>query len=437
VARAPDLAAAQVPATADAAPTPAAREGKASENRSIRVDGDKLDTLIDWIGELIIAGAATGSIARQSGLPVLQESALHLAHIVGEIRDQALKLRMVQIGSTFTRFQRVVRDVARETGKDIALEISGAETELDRTLVEGIADPLTHLVRNAIDHGIERPEIRNSRGKPATGTVRLNSYHDAGSVVIEVADDGGGLKRDRILAKAAERGLIAQGQALTDEQTYALIFEPGFSTAEQVTNLSGRGVGMDVVKRNITALRGTVEVESEEGKGTCVRIRLPLTLAIIDGFQVGVGRSHFVIPLDLVEECVEIGPQDESGRLVEHHFSIHGSVLPLIRLREMFDIDHPRGRRQSVVVVRSAGKRVGIVVDELLGELQAVIKPLSKLFSQLQGIGGSTILGSGKVALILDVPGLVERTLLLGQTAATAAADDVPGTATRRQAALS
>ncbi len=179
---------------------------------------------------------------------------------------------------------------------------------------------------------------------------------------------------------------------------------------------------MDVVKRNITALRGTVEVASEEGKGTCVRIRLPLTLAIIDGFQVGVGRSHFVIPLDLVEECVEIGPQDENGRLVDHHFSIHGSVLPLIRLREMFDIAHPRGRRQSVVVVRNAGKRVGIVVDELLGELQAVIKPLSKLFSQLQGIGGSTILGSGKVALILDIPGLVERTQLLGQAAAGAAA---------------
>jgi len=393
----------------------AAKEGKGPDNRSIRVDGDKLDTLIDWIGELIIAGAATGAIARQASLPVLNESAQQLARIVGEIRDQALKLRMVQIGSTFSRFHRVVRDVSRETGKDINLEISGAETELDRTLVEGIADPLTHLVRNAIDHGIETPEVRQSRGKSVSGTVKLNAYHDAGSVVIEVSDDGGGLKRDRIVQKATERGLIAAGQVLTDDQVFALIFEPGFSTADQVTNLSGRGVGMDVVKRNITALRGTVEVHSEAEQGTRVCIRLPLTLAIIDGFQVGVGQSQFVIPLDLVEECVEM---DSGGTAAESvgHLSLHGSVLPLIHLHHMFDIRPKPGRRQSVVVVRGAGKRVGIVVDELMGELQAVIKPLSRLFSQLQGIGGSTILGTGKVALILDVPGLVERTNSIRQS---------------------
>jgi two-component system chemotaxis sensor kinase CheA len=393
----------------------ASKDSKSPDNRSIRVDGDKLDKLIDWIGELIIAGAATGSIARQAGLPVLNESAQQLARIVGEIRDQALKLRMVQIGSTFSRFHRVVRDVARETGKDINLEIDGGETELDRTLVEGIADPLTHLVRNAIDHGIETPEVRQSRGKSATGTVKLNAHHDAGSVVIEVADDGGGLKRDRIVQKATERGLITAGQALSDEQVFSLIFEPGFSTADQVTNLSGRGVGMDVVKRNITALRGTVEVHSEAERGTRVCIRLPLTLAIIDGFQVGVGQSQFVIPLDLVEECVEMESGGNAAEAVGH-ISLHGSVLPLIHLHEMFDIRQKPGRRQSVVVVRSAGKRVGIVVDELLGELQAVIKPLSRLFSQLQGIGGSTILGTGRVALILDVPGLVERTNSIRQS---------------------
>ena len=395
--------------------TRAPKESKSPDNRSIRVDGDKLDKLIDWIGELIIAGAATGSIARQAGLPVLNESAQQLARIVGEIRDQALKLRMVQIGSTFSRFHRVVRDVAREIGKDINLEIGGGETELDRTLVEGIADPLTHLVRNAIDHGIETPEVRQSRGKSTAGTVKLNAYHDAGSVVIEVADDGGGLKRDRIVQKATERGLITAGQVLTDEQVFSLIFEPGFSTADQVTNLSGRGVGMDVVKRNITALRGTVEVHSEPERGTRVSIRLPLTLAIIDGFQVGVGQSQFVIPLDLVEECVEMEPGGNAAEVVGH-ISLHGSVLPLIHLHNMFDIRQKSGRRQSVVVVRSAGKRVGIVVDELLGELQAVIKPLSRLFSQLQGIGGSTILGTGKVALILDVPGLVERTNSIRQS---------------------
>jgi two-component system chemotaxis sensor kinase CheA len=394
----------------------ASRDAKSTEGRSIRVDGDKLDHLIDLIGELIIAGAATGSQARQAGLARLTESALHLARIVEEVRDQALKLRIVQIGATFSRFQRVVRDVARESGKEIVLEVSGAETELDKTLVERIADPLTHLVRNAIDHGIEKPAVRRSRGKPDAGTVRLNAYHDARSVVIEVADDGGGLNRDRILEKATQRGLVPAGEILTDAQIYELIFEPGFSTADQVTNLSGRGVGMDVVKSNVTALRGTVEIDSQAGRGTQVRLRLPLTLAIIDGFQVGVGNSSFVIPLDLVEECVEFAVEaaedTAGGGGSRGHIMLHGSVLPLIRVRDMFEIGGNAGRRQSVVVVNGGGKRAGIVVDELHGELQAVIKPLSRLFRQLQGVAGSTILGSGKVALILDIPGLVER----GQT---------------------
>jgi two-component system chemotaxis sensor kinase CheA len=386
----------------------ATRDAKSAEGRSIRVDGDKLDRLIDLIGELIIAGAATGSQARQAGLARLTESALHLARIVEEVRDQALKLRIVQIGATFTRFQRVVRDVARESGKEIHLEVAGAETELDKTLVERIADPLTHLVRNAIDHGIEKPEIRRARGKPDAGTVRLNAYHDAGSVIVEVADDGGGLNRDRILEKATQRGLVPEGAVLTDREIYELIFEPGFSTAEQVTNLSGRGVGMDVVKSNVTALRGSVEIDSQPGLGTQVRLRLPLTLAIIDGFQVGVGNSSFVIPLDLVEECVEMTADSEAGAS-RGHIVLHGAVLPLIRLRDMFDIGGAPKRRESVVVVRGGGKRAGVVVDDLMGELQAVIKPLSRLFRQLQGVAGSTILGTGRVALILDVPGLVER----------------------------
>jgi two-component system chemotaxis sensor kinase CheA len=383
------------------------KDAKALDSRSIRVDGDKLDGLIDLIGELIIAGAATGSQARQAGLPRLTESAQNLARIVEEVRDQALKLRIVQIGPTFTRFQRVVRDVARESGKEITLEIGGSETELDKTLVERIADPLTHLVRNAIDHGIEKPELRVAAGKPAAGVVRLTAYHDAGSVVIEVADDGGGLKRERILKKALERGLISEGQVLRDPEIFALIFEPGFSTAEQVTNLSGRGVGMDVVKSNVTALRGSVEIDSQPGLGTQVRLRLPLTLAIIDGFQVGIGGSAFVIPLDLVEECVEFDAANgaDQGR----PFNLHGSVLPLVRLHALFGIPARNERRASVVVVRAGGKRVGILVDDLVGEIQAVIKPLSRLFRQLQGIAGSTILGNGKVALILDVPGLVAR----------------------------
>jgi two-component system chemotaxis sensor kinase CheA len=241
--------------------------------------------------------------------------------------------------------------------------------------------------------------------------VRLNAYHDSGSVVIEVSDDGGGLKRERIVAKAIERGLISDGAALTDAEVYSLIFEPGFSTADQVTNLSGRGVGMDVVKRNVTALRGTVELDSKEGQGAIVRIRLPLTLAIIDGFLVGVGGSSFVIPLELVEECVELGEEHRSGDSDHRYINLRGTVLPFVRLREMFAVRSSASRRESIVVIRCAGKRIGIVVDELLGELQTVIKPLSRLFSRIRGIGGSTILGTGQLALILDVPSLLELCL--------------------------
>jgi two-component system chemotaxis sensor kinase CheA len=311
---------------------------------------------------------------------------------------------MVQIGATFNRFQRVVRDVSKELGKDIALTISGGETELDKTVVERITDPLTHLVRNAMDHGIESLAVRQARGKPAQGNVRLNAYHDAGSIVLEVTDDGGGLDPQRILAKARERGLISEGQTLTDKETFNLIFEPGFSTAEQVSNLSGRGVGMDVVKRNITALRGSIDLDSKLGEGTCVRIRLPLTLAIIDGFLVGVGPAGYVIPLDLVEECIEL---DTNTRHDRGHIALRGEVLPFIRLRELFDESGQPPRRENVVVVSYAGQRAGLVVDHLMGEFQTVIKPLGKLFGTCRGVGGFTILGSGAVALILDIPSLL------------------------------
>jgi two-component system, chemotaxis family, sensor kinase CheA len=383
--------------------------GPKDTKSSIRVDGEKLDRLIDLIGELVTAGATTTIAARQAGLAELNESTLRLARLVEEVRDQALKLRMVQIGPTFARFQRIVRDVAREIGKEIRLEVNGADTELDKTLIESITDPLTHLVRNAIDHGIETAEVRRGRGKPACGVVRLNAYHDSGSVVIEVTDDGGGLRRERIVRKAIERGLISDAQGSSDSEVFALIFEPGFSTAEQVTNLSGRGVGMDVVKRNVNALRGTVELDSKEGQGTVVRVRLPLTLAIIDGFLVGVGGGSFVIPLEMVEECVELGDEERAANNGQHYVNLRGAVLPFIRLRELFAVRGATSRRESIVVVRCAGKRIGIVVDELLGELQTVIKPLSRLFSRLRGIGGSTILGTGQLALILDVPSLVEQ----------------------------
>ena len=313
---------------------------------------------------------------------------------------------MVQVGSTFNRFQRVVRDVAGEIGKDIALSISGGETELDKTVVERITDPLTHLVRNAMDHGIESVETRLARGKPAQGKVSLNAYHDAGSIVLEVSDDGGGLDAQRILAKARERGLVSEGQTPSEKEIFALIFEPGFSTAEQVSNLSGRGVGMDVVKRNIAALRGTIELDSTLGQGTRIRIRLPLTLAIIDGFLVSVGQAGYVIPLQMVEECIELPANTSFNR---GHLELRGRMLPIVRLRDLFKEQSQPPRRESVVVVRQAGLRAGLVVDHLAGEFQTVIKPLGKVFERCQGLGGFTILGDGNVALILDIPSLLTQ----------------------------
>ncbi len=381
------------------------REARAQEKQSVRVDADKLDRLIDLVGELIIAVASSNLLARRTRNIELQESNATLAGLVQEVRDSALQLRMVKIGGTFSRFQRVVHDVSRELGKDIGLVVSGEDTELDKTVVELIGDPLTHLVRNAVDHGIESSERRAAAGKPARGTVSLNAFHDSGSIVIEVSDDGGGLPRERILAKAVERGLVEPGRVLTDSEIFQLIFEPGFSTAEQVTNLSGRGVGMDVVKRNITALRGSVDVSSRTGEGTTVTVRLPLTLAIIDGFQVGVGRSVFVIPLEMVDECVAYGA--EAGH---EYTDLRGHVLPFIRLRELFELGGAPPARQNIVVVKHGSHKFGLVVDQLLGEVQTVIKPLSKMFAHVKGISGSSILGSGDVALILDVPALLQLT---------------------------
>lgn len=385
------------------------KEAKAQESQSIRVDAAKLDRLINLVGELVIGGAGTNLLAQRFGIPQLLEATSSLSRLVEEIRDSTLQLRMVEIGETFNRFKRVVRDVSKELGKDIALEISGAETELDKSVVEKIGDPLMHLVRNAMDHGIERAEVREAHGKPVRGTLRLNAYHDSGSIVIEVVDDGGGLNRDRILNKAVERGLVNSGQSLADQDIFGLIFEPGFSTAEQVTNLSGRGVGMDVVKRNITALRGTIEIDSKERVGTTIRIRLPLTLAIIDGFLVGVGKSSFVIPLEMVLECVELTPRDRAEAHGRSYINLRGEVLPFIRMRDVFEINGTPARRENVVVVQYAGRKAGLMVDELLGEFQTVIKPLGKLFGGLKGFSGSTILGTGEVALIMDVPALVHQ----------------------------
>jgi two-component system chemotaxis sensor kinase CheA len=379
------------------------------EARYIRVHADKLDELINLVGELVIAGAGAGLLAQRQGNGAMQEATALMSRLVDEIRDGALRLRMVPIGETFSRFQRVVRDVSKDLGKDIELVITGAETELDKSVVEKIGDPLTHLVRNSMDHGIESAEARAARGKPVKGRLRLNAYHDSGSIVIEVGDDGGGLNKDRILEKAIERGIVGPNQNLSDREIYNLIFEAGFSTADAVSNLSGRGVGMDVVRRNIEALRGMVELDSTPGEGTTVRIRLPLTLAIIDGFLVGVGDSAYVVPLEMVLECVELSDADRRALTQRAYINLRGEVLPFVRLHDHFEVAGKGSRRENIVVVQYGGRKAGLVVDQLMGEFQTVIKPLGKMFTRVKGISGSTILGTGEVALILDVQALIQQ----------------------------
>lgn len=391
----------EAPSATSSAPVPTDGSSKprSAEMPSVRVDAHKLDQLINLVGELIIASAGASEVARKLRNTDMAEANAMVSTLVEQVRDQALQLRMVKIGGTFNKFQRVVHDVSRELGKDIVLQVNGEETELDKTVVERIGDPLTHLVRNAMDHGIEPADVRTAHGKRAQGTVRLNAFHESGHVVIEISDDGGGLDREPILAKGLERGLIEPGRTLSDKEIFSLIFEPGFSTAAQVTNLSGRGVGMDVVRSNITALRGTVELDSVPGQGTTVQVRLPLTLAIINGFQVRVGHAVFVIPLEMVDECVEY-----AGHTTQHYTDLRGSVLPFVDLRQHFALQGPCSTRPNIVVITHGRQRFGILVDELLGEAQTVIKPLTRLFSPAQGISGSSILGNGSVALILDIP---------------------------------
>jgi two-component system chemotaxis sensor kinase CheA len=387
------------------------KKNKALEGSFIRVRADKLDELIDLVGELVIASAGASVVAQQGADDDMVEAAETLAGLVEEVRDRALELRMVPIGDTFSRFDRLVHDLGHELGKEVDLVLTGVETELDKAMVERISDPLVHLVRNALDHGIETPELRQRRGKPARGRLHLNAYHEPGGIVIEVADDGGGLARDKILPVAIERGLVTPGTNLDDQAIVRLIMEPGFSTAEQVTNVSGRGVGLEVVKRNVEALRGTVSIDSTEGEGTVIALRLPLTLAIIDGFLVRVGKAAYVVPLESVLECMEL-PLEEQARIrATGYVNLRGEVLPLLRLRDAFEVRVEPAERENVVVVNCAGKRAGLVVDTLLGKSQTVIKPLGRLFERFSGISGSTILGNGEVALILDVQALVQRAI--------------------------
>ncbi len=386
------------------------RDRRAGDDaRFIRVRADKLDKLIDLIGELVIASSGAQLVAQQEQSPSFIEAAMRIHDLVQEARDGALGLRMVPIGETFARFHRVVRDVSKQLGKEVELHITGGDTELDKSMVETIADPLMHLVRNSLDHGIESSDDRVLAGKSPVGQLALHAYHESGAIVIEVSDDGKGLNRERILAKAIERNLVSPGLDLSDEEIYQLIFLPGFSTAEQVTNLSGRGVGMDVVKRNVETLRGQIKVASQPGLGATIQIRLPLTLAIIDGFLTNVGGVSYVLPLELVAECLEVPPEYVGDPTkVSGHFDLRGEVVPYLDLGLFYRHQPPKTGRRSLILVRDGMNRVGLIVDRLLGEHQTVIKPLGQVFQQIRGLAGSTILGSGEVALILDVPALLE-----------------------------
>ncbi|HRX16772.1 MAG TPA: chemotaxis protein CheA [Spirochaetota bacterium] len=399
------------------------KENRAKEEqrkRSIRIDADKVDQLITLVGELVISGANIKQRIGQTDDTDLSEAVEQMARLVDDVRDSTMYIRMVPIGETFSTFKRTVHDLSRDMGKQVELVINGGDTELDKTLVEKIQDPLMHIVRNAVDHGIESPEERLAMGKKEKAVIRLNAFHESGSIVIEVSDDGKGLSRDKIYAKAVVNGLVTSGQNVDDRTLWNMIMLPGFSTAEKVTDISGRGVGMDVVKKNIDSLRGVVDIESTEKQGTTIRIHLPLTLAIIDGFLVTVANQKYVFPLDMVLECtdVEFNQDDKEGG---NFFTLRGEVLPYLSLGELFygdnfkNIDKTNGNRvfshddkNKIVIVEYARKRAGFVVDHLLGELQTVIKPLGKLFYNMHWISGATILGNGEVALIIDVPRLIE-----------------------------
>ncbi len=381
------------------------REKRNQESTQIRVAAHKLDELINLVGELVISAAGAQLRAQAHGDAGCVESTQTVNQHVEQIREAALKLRMIEIGDTFNRFHRVVRDVSQQLGKDIRLQIRGADTELDKSVIDKLADPLTHLVRNAIDHGIESAEQRLAAGKPAEGQLQLNAYHESGMIVIEVADDGRGLNTERIRQKAIDRGLIDAQANLAEPDIHALVFAAGFSTADSVSDLSGRGVGMDVVRSVIDGLRGSIEIDSVLGAGCTFRIRLPLTLAIIDGFLISLGDEYFVVPLDMVTECLEMDAE-QLGDSTYGYLTLRGKPLPCISLAAHFDLPASRSKRRNIVVVNLGRQQAGLVVDHLHGELQTVIKPLGLLFQHLQGIGGSTILGSGQVALILDIPSL-------------------------------
>jgi two-component system chemotaxis sensor kinase CheA len=411
------------PSPADkAAPTPAvdpplepAADPAAAQwtAQTLRVDLARLDRMLNLAGEIAIArGRLTAMLERRTVPP----EELLVAHrdadrLHFDLQELIMKARMVPIGPVFYQHRRTVRDLATACGKQVRLVIEGAEAEVDTAIIEHVRDPVTHMVRNAIDHGIERPDLRRSQGKDPTGEIRLRAFHDAGSIVIEIQDDGAGLDRARLVEEGVRHGLLPDAARASDEDVERLIFEPGLSTTSEVTEISGRGVGMDVVRRNVEALRGSIALATARGLGTTVTLRLPLTLAIIQGLVVKAAQETYVLPLDSVVECVELRADERGRRAATGILELRGHPLPYLRLRELFRLPGQPPRRENVVVVRQGGAQAGIAVDTLHGDSQTVIKPLAKIFQGVPGISGSSIMGDGRVALILDVAGLLRETL--------------------------
>ena len=400
---------------------------------TVRVDIQKLDHMLNLAGEIAVAHGRLRQVLETPSHHLAEALEAHgqLERLSLNLQEQIMKARMVPVGPIFRQYMRTVRDVAQANGKIARLVIYGDDVEIDLGMVEKLKDPLTHMVRNALDHGLESPEARRRAGKDPCGSITLKAFHEGASIVIQLIDDGAGLNRDQIAARARSSGMATDPEKLSDQELFKFIFEPGFSTAEKITDLSGRGVGMDVVRRNIETLRGTVSVESRSGTGTTIIIRVPLTLAIIEGFGFGIGEETYVLPLHTVLECIELPAEERRNNVRQGVINLRGEPLPYIRLRDWFGLASPRPPRENAVVVEIDQVKSALVVDRLYGAQQTVIKPLGKRFQDLPGIAGSAILGNGRVALILDAAGLIrEVTRTQGNT--IAAETDTQRVAIRR-----
>ena len=376
-------------------------------NFSLRVDSSKVDKLINLISEMVITNSKITQIVNKDDNTELISATDTMTMLLEEIRTDVMDIRMVQVGSSFNKLRRIVNETAKKLGKDIEFIIKGEETELDKTVVEKISDPLVHMLRNSIDHGIEPVNIRVENGKHRCGKIELRAYPDAGAIIIEIEDDGAGINKDVILQKAIQNGLVSSSESLSEKEIYNLIFEAGLSTATEVSDVSGRGVGMDVVRRNIEELNGSVDVDSKLGQGSKITIRLPLTLAIIDGFLVQSGQTKYIIPLEMIQECIKLTPAYRLKMSDNLFINLRSEILPLIDTNEYFETKKTNNQKEYIVIINVLNKKVGLIVNELHGEFQTVIKPLGEVFENITWISGGTILGDGEVALILDVPILI------------------------------